>query len=215
MRFRFLQFVILGLSLLAVEMNACQGQDSNAFVSDAEIAAAMSTLKTNPVLVTGPMENYGATNPIQVEKYKHIYDAQINAIAVLGRAKAPGTAPVLISYLNYHTDGYQSYVMHMNDVSGQNTNVILIVWPALNALVAIPDSGQVLADYALDKKNPIKQRINALEALKIVDLQLFKSVASKMNTEFPNQDFIGRYIRWTEGDDQRYLGTFILDAHLK
>jgi len=98
---------------------------------------------------------------------------------------------------------------------GQKTNITLRIWPALGALVEIPGSGQVLASYALDKENPVKYRLEALAALKYVDIQKFRETADIMSNEFPKEDFIGTYIRNTQSEDQRYLGTYLLDDHIK
>ena len=205
--------LLVGLFYLNADLNA----QTNDVVLDAQVAAAINTLKTNKVLPSYNENNgFGATSEDQYKQYLNSYNAQLKAMNILRAAKIQGTAPILLPYLNYCTSGFEGSLMHADfGALGQKTNVTLRIWPALAALVEIPGSGQVLASYALDKENPVKYRIEALAALKYVDMQKFRETADKMSNEFPKADFIGEYIQLIQSEDQRYMGTFMLDAHIK
>ncbi len=154
------------------------------------IAKEMSTDEAVHILqTTKPMLSpLVALGLVDLEKRKlaeQLYDEQIGAIAVLAKAKLPNTANLLIPYLNYPIKTYSSVLIRpYRDSQIEDVKVTRNNWPAFSALFEIPGSAQVLEDYALDPKNSSRYRIATFVALRYLDLERFKMVASQFDKEF-------------------------------
>jgi hypothetical protein len=186
---------------------SCEAQDSSSGTTNALINDAIETLKTNKIL-SDTERGFESTNKYQYEQYLKIYAAQTNAIALLKKEKISGTAPFLIPYLDYATPETEPQLF-IHAGTGVPTNITLRIWPTLGALSEIPGSGEVLANYALDKKNTVMSRLTALSALRYVDKHQFQSVADALLSEFSKSETIKKYILGVEDERVPYMG-----AHL-
>jgi hypothetical protein len=137
------------------------------------------------------------TDPDKKKVEEELYEKQLKAIEVVGKAKQPGTAQLLIPYLDYSAPGFNPYIVGVSNAtpgSVEDTHLTIRHWPILAALLAIPDSSQVLLAYALNPRNPIDFRVGTFVALRYYpDSGKFKAVAKALHAEL---DHLGP---WNQG----------------
>jgi hypothetical protein len=116
-----------------------------------------------------------------------LFEKQVMALSVVGKSKNPETTELLIPFLDYSEPGFNPYldgVSYSSPGGVENIQLTLLHWPILDALLAIPDSSQVLMVYALDHRNPMDFRIGAFQALRYYpDAGKFKTVAQSFHAE--------------------------------
>jgi hypothetical protein len=130
------------------------------------------------------------TDPEKKKVAEDLFEKQVIAISVVGRSKNSKTTELLIPFLDYSAPGFNPYLVEASSISSggrkavEDKHLTILHWPVLAALLAIPDSSQVLMIYALDPRNPMDFRVGAFQALRYYpDAGKFKTVAKALHAE--------------------------------
>jgi hypothetical protein len=167
---------------------------------------------TKPMIA--PFMEMGLVDPEKRRAARQLYEEQIKAIQVIGGARVPDTARLLIPYLDYPTKNAIPGTVLFIKPEPENVNYTLSKWPALSALLNIPDSEKILADYALDTGHKVRFRFAALHALRYYpDKSQFRSVSAKFDKEFASADsHITAYLKAIENGKRAFSGAYPIEG---
>jgi hypothetical protein len=136
-----------------------------------------------------------------------LYNLQIDAMGVLGKAKVANAAAVLIPYLDYKSRDCSDLIRPMPIGYTEDIKITRHHWPAFSALLDTPGSSQVLMTYALDTRNPIDYRIASFHVLRYLDQNKFNSVAKVFDQEFADaRPHVKRIFQNIENGRSTYSG---------
>jgi hypothetical protein len=183
---------LLCIAIVASGFIKCQAQVSNNnTASDALLNNAVMTLEANkPTAV--PLLGLG--NKANLE----LYDRQINAIYIIGKAKASWTAKYLIPYLDYPARNYDGGSGHFGPPVPEDINKTRSYWPAFSALLDIPNSSEALVSYTLNKENPFDFRAACMSALRYINKQQCEDVADSLLSETSISETQKKFIKASE-----------------
>lgn len=126
-------------------------------VENAEQVLGTQNHIRNPIHYFTPSEEAGLK----------LYNAQIDAIRILGSRQDLKYVKTLIPYLDYPSSASDALMKFpiMNEIAEERIQNARSVWPAFAAILDTPHSQDILSQYALDEKNPLDYRLTVLVVL--------------------------------------------------
>ena len=104
-----------------------------------------------------------------------LFNDQIQAINLLAKSGTAKDIGLLIPYLDYPGSG-----AYQGTKGFQSMDTIKSEWPALGAILDIPNSEEAIASYVMDEKNPLNYRLTALQVLKYKDAKMFGALVEQL-----------------------------------
>jgi hypothetical protein len=148
----------------------------------------------------------GCVDPKKRDALLIAYNQQLEAIAVLGTAKDPRGAKILIPYLNY-ADNAVDLVVPPGPRKKEDLDATRKAYPAFSALLSLPSSSFVVEDYCLNTKNPTDYRISAFLVLRYLDSDRFQKVSMRFDKEFKSSNQqVKTYLSAIEDGSARFWG---------
>lgn len=155
---------LLGKAILLLLFAMCLPE---ACSQDPAVTEAINILKTTKAMYE-PWGEINQVNPDKKKAARILFDKQIRAINVLGKAKVDGTAELVVPFLNYNSNEY-AFIGGYNQPPHPSLEQTRNQWPAFSALIELPGAAKALSNCALDKNEDFRYRVAALAALRYVD----------------------------------------------
>lgn len=181
-------------------------KDNEIYTHINSVNEAVQTLQTTKVM-SFPTIELCSVDPAKRKTAEHLYESQMRAIDLLGKARLPGTARYLIPYLDYSTTDYHGDSFNGRLPSPEVIDQTRKYWPTFSALLDLPDSSSVLAQYALNRENPVNFRFSCFCVLRYLDKNQCIVTGNALTKEFGNSKNVPQYIYGVESDKISFEGT--------
>jgi hypothetical protein len=171
---------------------------------------------TRPLLF--PQRALGVTDPVKSNAAKQLFDSQMRALSNLRGNKDPAIIPLLIPYLDYSTysrSPYDIFDPFLGQPPPLDFNTLCDHFPAFAAIVGTPGAAAVLADYAMNPKNPLDLRVASYQVLRYLDKDKFDLVSKDFDKEYAGSNReIKVFLDAAETGDAPFKGIYPLHAAL-
>jgi len=200
-------FIISFLFLVGKDTSKCMAQYSSTNTQDTAASQAIQVLQNNDVM-PAPVAGLAYVDPVKRKAVGDLYNLQMGAIYLLGKAKIPGTAKYLIPYLNYPTADFNPVSIHLGRKHLEDVSKTQSQWPAFSALLETPGASKALTEYALNKENAVNMRFSAFCALRYLDKEQCEVVGKSLSSEFSDSKNTQNYINGVENSQIHFEGAF-------
>jgi len=172
---------------------------------DPAVTEAINILKTTKAM-REPFGQIHQANPAKMKDASLLFEKQMSAINILGKAKIDGAAELFVPYLNYNSEGYP-FLFGYNPRTPETLEQIRNQWPAFSALIGMPGAAKALSNCALDKNEDFSYRVAALAALRYIDKTQCDKIAPILIDQATTSQQKG-YIQEVEEGKRPFQGTY-------
>jgi hypothetical protein len=151
-------------------------------------------------------------NPLRIsstdKSVQDSYEAQIEAIRLLGKTQDPSYVPTYIQYLNYPSSVMLAQLSspQMSESVEDKMRNMRSVWPAFAAIMDTPHSEKVLKEYVLDGKKPLDWRLTVLVVLKFKNIESFNECVRELMNNYPAGSTMTKMVKVLQGPNVEFWG---------